>query len=115
MTAVGPIGNLIGSLSTGEPHPPLYPLVLAGWLRLLGRSEFVARLPSAFAGIASVAVGAALARGLAPAGNQPAANRAAVIAGLLVALNPFQIWYSEEARMYAQVSFFAGLSTLLLV
>jgi 4-amino-4-deoxy-L-arabinose transferase-like glycosyltransferase len=115
MTAVGRIGDLIGSLSTGEPHPPLYPLLLAGWLRLLGRSEFVSRVPSAFAGIASVAVAASLARSLAPVGDRAADIRASLIAGVLVALNPFQVWYSQEARMYAQVSFFAGLSTLLLL
>src|SRR5690348_3544095 len=65
MAAVGPIPNMLASLSTGEPHPPLFPLLLAAWLRLLGRSELVARLPAAFAGIASVAVGAALARSFA--------------------------------------------------
>src|SRR5712692_5829107 len=55
MTAIGPVGNLLTALATGEPHPPLYPILLAVWLRGLGRSELVARLPSAFEGIASVA------------------------------------------------------------
>src|SRR5437879_6209604 len=62
MTAVGPLRNLVAALATGEPHPPLYPLVLAGWLRMFGRSEFISRLPSAFSGIASVAVSSALGR-----------------------------------------------------
>src|SRR5439155_22296381 len=110
MTAVGPVRNLLGSLATGEPHPPLYPLLQAAWLRLLGRSELVARLPSAFAGLAGVAIAGAIGRTFA-ADDSRSATRAMLVAGLLVALNPFQVWYSQEARMYAQLSFFAGLAT----
>lgn len=115
MTSLGPPEKLLSILATSEPHPPLYPFLLAVWLRLFGSSELVARLPSAFAGIASVAVAAALARSFAPAGNRRLATVAAVVTALLVALNPFQVWYSQEARMYAQVSFFAGLATLALL
>ena len=114
MTSLGPPSKLLGILATSEPHPPLYPFMLAAWLRLFGSSEFVARLPSAFAGIASVAVAASLARSFAPSANRRVTMLTAAIAGLLVALNPFQVWYSQEARMYAQVSFFAGLATLAL-
>src|SRR5579885_3124988 len=62
MLSLGPLSHILDSLAASEPHPPLYPFLLAGWLRLLGRSEMIARLPSAFAGIASVAVGAGFAR-----------------------------------------------------
>jgi uncharacterized membrane protein len=115
VTSRGPLSQLFGLLARSEPHPPLYPLLLAGWLRIFGDSEFVARLPSTFAGIAGVAVAAGLARAFAPKRASAQATIAAVVAGLLVALNPFQIWYSQEARMYAQVSFFAGLATLALL
>ncbi len=144
MTALGPVNHLLDMLSTGEPHPPLYPFLLVVWLRLFGHSELVARLPSAFAGIVSVSVAAALARAAfrretpsltgstkggdaaSRARNGPrtatnpnpewlASGVAATVAGLLVALNPIQVWYSQEARMYAQVSFFAGLATLGLI
>ena len=130
MTALGPPSKLLGILATSEPHPPLYPFLLVVWLRAFGSSELVARLPSAFCGIASVAVAAALARAAADGGRVRSATpihaplytpsgvagvAAAAVAGLLVALNPFQVWYSQEARMYAQVSFFAGLATLALL
>src|SRR5579884_3431902 len=65
MTALGPVRNLLGSLMTGEPHPPLYPLVLAAWLRVAGHAELVARLPSAWLGIFGVAAAMALARNFA--------------------------------------------------
>ena len=115
MTALGSPRRLIGLLSSGEPHPPLYPFVLAVWLRIAGSSEFVARLPSAFAGIGSIAVAARLASALAPRDDRRAAGVYALVASLLVAVNPFQVWYSQEARMYAQINFFAGLATLLLL
>lgn len=112
MTALGPIRTLLSSLASGEPHPPLYPALLAIWLRAFGHSEFVARLPSAILGIASIAVTAAIARRFASDDDPAGRDRTALIAALLVALSPFQVWYSQEARMYAQVSFFAGLATL---
>lgn len=115
MMSLGPISHIPSVLATVEPHPPLYPFLLAGWLRLFGHSEYIARLPSAFAGIASVAVASSLARSFVPAKDERGSTVAAVFAALLVALNPFQVWYSQEARMYAQVSFFAGLATLALV
>jgi mannosyltransferase len=115
ITALGPPSQLLRILAATEPHPPLYPFFLAGWLRLFGSSELIARLPSAFAGIASVAVAAAIARSFVPEEDRRPATLAALVAGLFVALNPFQVWYSQEARMYAQVSFFAGLATLALL
>jgi 4-amino-4-deoxy-L-arabinose transferase-like glycosyltransferase len=115
MTALGPLRALLTSLSVGEPHPPLYPLLLAGLLRAFGRSEVVARLPSAFVGIASIAVAAAIAKYIVPRDERRAAVLAAVVAALFVALNPIQVWYSQEARMYAQLSFFAGLASLALL
>ena len=115
MTSLGPIDHLLAMLSTGEPHPPLYPFLLAGWLRLFGHSEVVARLPSAFAGIASIPVAVNLARASGWSSGDRRSVLTGILAGLLVALNPIQVWYSQEARMYAQVSFFAGLATLALV
>ncbi|MCL4499955.1 MAG: glycosyltransferase family 39 protein, partial [Chloroflexi bacterium] len=115
MTSLGPPNKLLGLLATVEPHPPLYPFLLVVWLRLFGASEFVARLPSAFVGIASVSVAAAIARSFVPASDRRRQLLAGVVAALLVALNPFQVWYSQEARMYAQVSFFGGLATLALL
>src|SRR5260370_8999649 len=61
VTSRGPLFQLFGLLARSEPHPPLHPLLLAGWLRVFGSSEFVSRIPSAFAGIAAVAVAASLA------------------------------------------------------
>ena len=70
-------------------HPPGYFLVLAGWARLAGRSEFALRALSALSGV------------LLLAGVQRIAGRRALpLAALLAALHPALVYYSQEARMY---------------
>src|SRR5262249_59034398 len=70
-------------------------------------SDFFFRLPSVLFGIGSLPLCYLLARRLA----SPAA---AVWAVLVLALSPLHIWYSQEARMYAQLLFLSLLSTLFL-
>jgi mannosyltransferase len=84
-------------------HPPGYYLVLKGWIALAGESEFGLRALSAFAGVLTVAVTVALGRAL-------FSRAAAVIAGLLVALSPFAVTYSQETRMYAQLGLLSTAS-----
>ncbi|HHX64592.1 MAG TPA: hypothetical protein GX702_06855, partial [Chloroflexi bacterium] len=86
-------------------HPPLYYYLLHGWIRLVGRGEYAVRSLSAMMGIALVAVTYALGRRLLGRG-------AALIGALLTALSSFGVYYSQEARMYAQVSLFGALSML---
>jgi len=75
-------------------HPPLYYLLMRLVVALVGGSEFALRFPSALAGVLTVAL-------LYRAGRAWSGGRAAGWAALLLALNPFHIWYSQEARMYA--------------
>jgi 4-amino-4-deoxy-L-arabinose transferase-like glycosyltransferase len=74
--------------------PPLYYLLLHGWLALAGDGEMAARLPSVVLGVLLVVVVYRLVSGL-------FGRRMAALAAVLVALNPFLVWYSQEARMYA--------------
>ncbi|MGC8947563.1 MAG: glycosyltransferase family 39 protein, partial [Anaerolineae bacterium] len=39
-----------------DTHPPLYPAVLWGTIRLIGKSPFAVRFPSALAGLVTVAL-----------------------------------------------------------
>jgi 4-amino-4-deoxy-L-arabinose transferase-like glycosyltransferase len=78
----------------GDTHPPGW--YLLEWLnvRLFGTSEFALRFPAAVLGIACVLLiwQVALAAGL--------DRRTAFVAGLLTALLPSALYYSQEARMY---------------
>jgi mannosyltransferase len=79
-------------------HPPLYYLLLRPWVTLVGDSEFALRFPSAVAGVLTVAL-------LLRVGRDWLDERAGAWAAFLLALNPFHVWYSQEARMYALLGF----------
>ncbi|MFQ5577945.1 MAG: glycosyltransferase family 39 protein [Anaerolineae bacterium] len=88
--------------------PPLYYLLLKGWSALGGFSEFSLRFPSVAAGVLLVAVVYALGRRL-------FGRWAGLVAALLAALNPFLIWYSQEARMYVLSALLGTLGALCFV
>ena len=74
-------------------HPPLYYLIAHYWYEL-GTSELMLRFPSAVFGVAAIPVIYLLTRRLFGSGT-------AAISALIVALSPFHVWYSQEARMYS--------------
>lgn len=102
--------------TASDVHPPLYYLILRGWRELAGNSEFGLRSFSAFAGIVTVAATIAIARFFLPAaGKQASAGTVLLAAGLLAAVNPTLVYYSQETRMYALLALLAALSTLTLL
>jgi mannosyltransferase len=80
-----------------EPNPPLYHLSLSVWLHAFGSGEASVRLLSAFLGTLYFPAVYLLGRRL-------LSRRAALLVLLLTAINPFLVWYSQEARMYALVA-----------
>lgn len=79
--------------------PPLYYLSLHYWRALFGDGEFSLRLMSAFAGVLSVAA-------VYRVGRELFGRRAGAAAAMAAAFNPFLVWYSQEARMYAFAALF---------
>jgi mannosyltransferase len=91
-------------------HPPFYYLLLRAALRL-GQSEFILRLPSAIAGTIAIPVIYKLGR---DSGGPFESRRATgLLTAALLAVNPFQIWYSQEARQYG-LAFLLALVTMYL-
>ena len=76
-----------------ETTPPLYFVLVWGWAKLFGSGEAALRALSALAGVALVPLAYLAAREL-------GSRRAGVLAAALVTVNPFMIWYSQEARAY---------------
>lgn len=89
-------------------HVPAYFTLLGWWQDFTGSTEFALRALSALFSIASVAWTYALGRRL----YHPLAGLAAAA---LVALNSFNIYYAQEARMYAMLAAVAGASMWLFV
>ncbi len=88
-------------------QPPLYYLILEGWLRLFdpwsGNIAYLMRFISASFGVWLVALLAILARRLWDA-------CAARLVALIVAISPLMVYYSQEARMYAMLVFLVSLA-----
>lgn len=84
-------GESLRWVLTQDVHPPLYALVLWGWIQVAGESEIALRLPSLLCGLASVVVVLALAK-------RWCDYRVAVLAAALIAVSPAHIWYSQENK-----------------
>jgi len=89
-------------------HPPLYYWLLHGWLRLVGSGEAAVRSLSALLGVALVAL-------IYPLGRWLGGRWLGLTAALLAALNPFQVYYSQEARMYILLALLATGMMLALI
>jgi hypothetical protein len=76
--------------------PPLYPLLLWCWERVVGDSATQVRWLSGLFGVAALPAAAV-------AGARLAGRSGAVAALLLLATSPFAAYYSTEARMYSLV------------
>ena len=93
--------------SAADIHPPGYYLLLAAWTGLAGHSEFGLRALSALESILTVALVIAL-------GKRLWSWPAGLLAGLILAVQTFAIYYAQEARMYAQLGLFATAGMWLL-
>ncbi|MBP6472488.1 MAG: glycosyltransferase family 39 protein [Chloroflexi bacterium] len=103
--------QLIIEGTASDIHPPLYYLLLRGWRELAGDSEFGLRSLSAFAGLLVVPLAIALAKNP----KSKIRNPQWLLVGVITAVSPPLIYYSQEARMYALLGLLAALSTWLLV
>ena len=86
-----------------DTHPPLYPFLLAVWLRLAGSSPLAVRALSAYIGTLTVPVVYAL-------GRRTFGRAAGALSALLAALSPALVYYSQETRMYGLATLLAAVS-----
>jgi uncharacterized membrane protein len=73
---------------------PLFYLLLHYWMRLFGQGEFAVRAMGAVVGTLTIWPMYALGKAL-------WGRREGALAALLLAVNPYHTWYSQEVRMYA--------------
>jgi len=94
------IPQLLAAFTNPGFNGPLYFLVLRGAIGLWGYSELALRFLSLMCGVISVALLIALGTRL--------FNRAVgLIAGALLAFSAYQVWYSQEAKMYTLITMLA--------
>lgn len=92
-----PFAQMWNEILTVEPNPPLLYLALRGWIGLAGASEFATRYFSVFFGVLCVALIYRLAREIFRPRGQAVI---AFIAAAILAINPYQIWHSQDVRNY---------------
>lgn len=100
--------GVASTLLHSEPHPPLYFGATWVWAKVFANDEFGLRSLSAVVGTATVPLAYMAARTRLPV-------RAALIAAALVAVNPFSVWYSQEARPYALLEALCLVSVICLI
>ncbi len=91
----GDVWNWIARI---DQHPPLFYLLLSGWVKLFGDSEITIRALPALLGTLTLPLFYATARRIAP-------PTTALLALLLLAINPFHIDYAQDTRMYTLLTF----------
>jgi mannosyltransferase len=87
--------SAIIEITAADIQPPLYYLLLNGWIALTGQSEYALRFLSAIFAVLCVPLMWQLARRLT---RQPLAG---TFSSLFVALSPLWLWYGREVRNYA--------------
>ncbi|MGO9972397.1 MAG: glycosyltransferase family 39 protein [Solirubrobacteraceae bacterium] len=98
-------GSMLHAIHVEESTPPLYFSLAWLWTRLFGSGELGIRSLSALAGTALVPVAYMC-------GRELVSRSAGVLTAAFVAVSPFMIWYSQEARAYMLFALFGGLSLM---
>jgi uncharacterized membrane protein len=92
----------------GDVHPPLYGILLHGWAFVFGTSQQALRSYSTACSLLALVCTIILVRAM--TGD----HWAALAAGIMVAVNPFDIWHARDARMYEQATAIATMATCVL-
>ncbi|NTU62215.1 MAG: phospholipid carrier-dependent glycosyltransferase [Chloroflexi bacterium] len=91
------IPELLAAFTQPGFNGPLYFLILRGWMGVFGYSEFALRFFSLICGVISVAFIITL-------GTRWFNRAVGLIAAVLLTLSAYQVWYSQEAKMYTLIT-----------
>jgi mannosyltransferase len=99
------LGSMLSAMVDKETAPPLYFVLGWAWVHVFGAGEVGLRSFSALAGTALIGIAYLC-------GRELVSRRAGLLTAAFVAVSPFMIWYSQEAREYMLVATFCGASLL---
>lgn len=102
------LSGLYDAILSGDPHPPLYFILVHFFFKIFGYSTFVARMFSALVGLAGVAA-------IYFFGKELFNKRVGIYSAILLTVNYFHLFYSQEARMYSLLFLTTILSFYFLV
>jgi uncharacterized membrane protein len=99
------LGDVLHEIPRTEATPFVYYVAAWAWGSVFGLGEIGIRSLSAFAGTATIPVAYG-------AGAALVSRRTGLVAAALVAVNPFLVWYSQEARSYALLALLGAATVL---
>lgn len=99
--------EMLAAFSRPGENGPLFYLLLRPWLTLAGHSEFALRFPGVWMGVLTLPLIFVWGKSLF---GPKIGVWTGLLAAFLLALAPYHIWYSQEARMYALVVVLVMLS-----
>lgn len=102
-----PLGDIPGGLRY-DGSPPLFYLLLHGWMRIFGSDDLAVRTLSGLTAIACLPLSWAVGRRL-------GGRKTAWVAMLFMASSPFAIRYATEVRMYSLLLLLSLVATLALL
>lgn len=101
--AIRPLAETISMFVSPAQNGPLYFLLMRPWFALAGTSEYALRYTSALISLLAIGLIWQVARRLLPGNGRLSLANTPLLAALLLALHPYQLWYSQEGKMYALV------------
>ncbi len=102
------ISEVYDSIVAADPHPPLYFYIVHILFKIFGYTPLVARMFSVLLGVITIFYTYKL-------GKQLLNKEVGLVAALLLAINGFSIYYSQEARPYSLLCFVTVLSFYYLI
>jgi len=101
-----PFRLMVSDVIAHDTHPPLYYVLVYGWKSVFGWGEASLRGFSAAMGVATIPLVYAL-------GKMLFDKRTGVTAALLFAVSSYQVYFAQEARLYALTGLLGVLATYL--
>lgn len=102
------VGDMLQWIIKIDQHPPLYYLLLHGWIALLEDTPYDARLLSVLFSTATIPIVYLI-------GKRLSGAAVGLAAAMLLAFSPFNIYFAQETRMYTLLTFNAGVAIYALV
>lgn len=102
------VGDMLHWIGTIDQHPPLYYLLLHGWIALRGDTPYNVRLLSVLFGAGAIPM-------IYLIGKRMSGAVMGLAAAVLLALSPFNIRFAQETRMYTLLTFNAAVAMYALV
>lgn len=100
--------ELYDSIMAGEQMPPLYFYILYFIFKVFGYTTFIARLFSAILGVLSI-------YGIYLLGRELINKKIGLISALILTINPFHLYFSQEIRPYILLFLFSIFSFFYLI